>query len=256
LLLLELELPAQVLLICPRSRTAAVVGDARALRRGFTGEGGGAVVGHEHALLAVAGEGDTANPEGRVVGDGVLVHDPPDAAASHVQVEVVPDPPDVLTADEQHVAAVVLFLADAPLAPPCPAAVAAAAAGVCVSLGLLLADVEEGAAVRGRHPTPLPHQGQVAQQGVGGGGGHHIVLVGLRDYQHDKADVILRYRADEARLLKAYGEIPDTVGLNEEHDVAEYDIETTTCSSGTRTSSTRFDVPCICFYAAAVLYDP
>ncbi|XP_062223467.1 eukaryotic translation initiation factor 1A-like isoform X2 [Phragmites australis] len=42
-----------------------------------------------------------------------------------------------------------------------------------------------------------------------------IVLVGLRDYQDDKADVILKYMNDEARLLKAYGEIPDTVRLNE-----------------------------------------
>uniref|UniRef100_K3YVM0 Eukaryotic translation initiation factor 4C n=6 Tax=Paniceae TaxID=147428 RepID=K3YVM0_SETIT len=42
-----------------------------------------------------------------------------------------------------------------------------------------------------------------------------IVLVGLRDYQDDKADVILKYMNDEARLLKAYGEIPDNVRLNE-----------------------------------------
>ncbi|KAJ7951250.1 Eukaryotic translation initiation factor 1A [Quillaja saponaria] len=35
-----------------------------------------------------------------------------------------------------------------------------------------------------------------------------IILVGLRDYQDDKADVILKYMPDEARLLKAYGEMP------------------------------------------------
>jgi translation initiation factor 1A len=29
-----------------------------------------------------------------------------------------------------------------------------------------------------------------------------IVLVGLRDYQDDKADVIMKYTADEARVLK------------------------------------------------------
>ena len=46
-----------------------------------------------------------------------------------------------------------------------------------------------------------------------------IVLVGLRDYQDDKADVILKYMNDEARLLKAYGEIPDNVRLNEGVDV-------------------------------------
>lgn len=42
-----------------------------------------------------------------------------------------------------------------------------------------------------------------------------IVMVGLRDYQDDKADVILKYQPDEARLLKAYGELPDNIRLNE-----------------------------------------
>ncbi|MCI94113.1 eukaryotic translation initiation factor 1A-like, partial [Trifolium medium] len=36
-----------------------------------------------------------------------------------------------------------------------------------------------------------------------------IILVGLRDYQDDKADVILKFMPDEARLLKAYGELPE-----------------------------------------------
>ncbi|XP_045787887.1 eukaryotic translation initiation factor 1A-like [Trifolium pratense] len=42
-----------------------------------------------------------------------------------------------------------------------------------------------------------------------------IILVGLRDYQDDKSDVILKYMPDEARLLKAYEELPDSVRLNE-----------------------------------------
>ncbi|KAD7479036.1 hypothetical protein E3N88_02172 [Mikania micrantha] len=42
-----------------------------------------------------------------------------------------------------------------------------------------------------------------------------IILVGLRDYQDDKADVILKYMPDEARLLKAYGELPENIRLNE-----------------------------------------
>merc|ERR1712126_794838 len=33
-----------------------------------------------------------------------------------------------------------------------------------------------------------------------------IVLIGLRDYQDAKADVILKYSADDARNLKSYGE--------------------------------------------------
>lgn len=39
--------------------------------------------------------------------------------------------------------------------------------------------------------------------------------VGLRDYQDTKADVILKYSADEARNLKSYGEFPETVKINE-----------------------------------------
>jgi translation initiation factor 1A len=42
-----------------------------------------------------------------------------------------------------------------------------------------------------------------------------IVLVGLREYQDEKADVILKYMADEARSLKAYGELPDTIRVND-----------------------------------------
>ena len=42
-----------------------------------------------------------------------------------------------------------------------------------------------------------------------------IILVGLRDFQDDKADVILKYMADEARSLKAYGELPESMRVNE-----------------------------------------
>ncbi|KAK4336626.1 hypothetical protein RND71_043738 [Anisodus tanguticus] len=42
-----------------------------------------------------------------------------------------------------------------------------------------------------------------------------IVLVGLRDYQDSKADVILKYNPDEARNLKSYGELPETARINE-----------------------------------------
>merc|ERR1711939_124543 len=34
--------------------------------------------------------------------------------------------------------------------------------------------------------------------------------VSLRDYQDEKGDVILKYSADEARSLKAYGELPES----------------------------------------------
>ena len=42
-----------------------------------------------------------------------------------------------------------------------------------------------------------------------------IILVGLRDYQDDKADVILKYTPDEARVLKNSGQLPDSTKLNE-----------------------------------------
>jgi len=45
-----------------------------------------------------------------------------------------------------------------------------------------------------------------------------IILIGLRDYQDAKADVILKYTADEARNLKSYGEFPESVKINETVD--------------------------------------
>merc|ERR1712183_448151 len=42
-----------------------------------------------------------------------------------------------------------------------------------------------------------------------------IILVGLRDYQDAKADVILKYSADEARNLKSYGEFPESIKIND-----------------------------------------
>lgn len=42
-----------------------------------------------------------------------------------------------------------------------------------------------------------------------------IILVGLRDYQDTKADVILKYNPDEARNLKTYGELPENAKINE-----------------------------------------
>jgi len=42
-----------------------------------------------------------------------------------------------------------------------------------------------------------------------------IILVGLRDFQDAKCDVILKYTADEARELKNRKEIPETTKINE-----------------------------------------
>lgn len=48
-----------------------------------------------------------------------------------------------------------------------------------------------------------------------------IILVGLREYQDEKADVILKYTADEARLLKMYGELPETIRVNDTDIILE-----------------------------------
>jgi len=42
-----------------------------------------------------------------------------------------------------------------------------------------------------------------------------IVLVGLREFQNDRADVLHKYTPDEARSLIAYGELPATARINQ-----------------------------------------
>jgi len=42
-----------------------------------------------------------------------------------------------------------------------------------------------------------------------------VILVGLRDYQDDKADVIMKYLADEARELKRMREIPENINITD-----------------------------------------
>ncbi|KAI8062858.1 hypothetical protein BC940DRAFT_307922 [Gongronella butleri] len=59
-----------------------------------------------------------------------------------------------------------------------------------------------------------------------------IILLSLREYQDDKADVIQKYTPEEARQLKAYGELPDTAKINEnetfggeDDDEIEFDFD-------------------------------
>ena len=42
-----------------------------------------------------------------------------------------------------------------------------------------------------------------------------IILLGLRDFGDDKADVILKYYDEEAKELKELGELPEHVKINE-----------------------------------------
>lgn len=50
-----------------------------------------------------------------------------------------------------------------------------------------------------------------------------IILVGLREYQDAKADVIMKYNGDEARRLKNMGQLPDSVnielGIENDNDI-------------------------------------
>ncbi|OJD24994.1 eukaryotic translation initiation factor 1A, Y-chromosomal [Blastomyces percursus] len=52
-----------------------------------------------------------------------------------------------------------------------------------------------------------------------------IILLSLRDYQDEKGDVILKYNADEARSLKAYGELPESAKINETDTYGHEDID-------------------------------
>jgi len=51
-----------------------------------------------------------------------------------------------------------------------------------------------------------------------------IILIGLREYQDHKADVIMKYTADEARNLKTYGELPDTAKINADNFAPDDEI--------------------------------
>jgi len=52
-----------------------------------------------------------------------------------------------------------------------------------------------------------------------------IILLSLREYQDDKGDVLMKYAPDEARSLKAYGELPENTRINETDTYGEGDTE-------------------------------
>ena len=45
-----------------------------------------------------------------------------------------------------------------------------------------------------------------------------VVLLGLREFQDEKADVILKYSPEEARQLKALGQLPESLVINDAGD--------------------------------------
>lgn len=54
-----------------------------------------------------------------------------------------------------------------------------------------------------------------------------IVLLSLREFQDGRADIVLKYSTDEARSLKAYGELPENAKINETDVAGEVDEECT-----------------------------
>lgn len=58
-----------------------------------------------------------------------------------------------------------------------------------------------------------------------------IILLSLRDYQDEKGDVILKYTADEARNLKAYGELPENAKINETDTYGTLTLQPLRCSA-------------------------
>ena len=69
-----------------------------------------------------------------------------------------------------------------------------------------------------------------------------IILLSLRDYQDEKGDVILKYSADEARSLKAYGELPENAKINETDTYGHEGIEDNVEFDEDRSSDSDKDV--------------
>jgi translation initiation factor 1A len=58
-----------------------------------------------------------------------------------------------------------------------------------------------------------------------------VVLIGIREFQNDKADIILKYSTDEARVLKKIGELPQNTKNNEtEITIGEEENEPEECA--------------------------
>ncbi|TIB77857.1 hypothetical protein E3Q23_01052 [Wallemia mellicola] len=56
-------------------------------------------------------------------------------------------------------------------------------------------------------------------------GAGDIVLLSLREFEDEKADIIHKYSPDEARALKQYGELPSEARINENEAFGDDDLE-------------------------------
>ena len=52
-----------------------------------------------------------------------------------------------------------------------------------------------------------------------------LVMCSLREFQNEKCDVILKYLPDEIRQLKAQGEVPQDLDINENQENPSSGIE-------------------------------
>lgn len=53
-----------------------------------------------------------------------------------------------------------------------------------------------------------------------------ILIIGTRDYQDDKGDIIYVYTREEAAILRSKGEIPDNVNIDKGIDIDSDDNDT------------------------------
>jgi translation initiation factor 1A len=59
-----------------------------------------------------------------------------------------------------------------------------------------------------------------------------IVLIGIRDFQDQKGDIILKYSSGEARSLKAYGELPTNIEINSNDNVEQEKLKSSLFDEG------------------------
>jgi translation initiation factor 1A len=59
-----------------------------------------------------------------------------------------------------------------------------------------------------------------------------IVLIGLRDFQIQKGDILLKYNTTEVKNLKACGELPLNVNVNDSADLNEKNEKNETLDQG------------------------
>lgn len=55
-------------------------------------------------------------------------------------------------------------------------------------------------------------------------GERDIVLIGLRDFQNDKCDIMIKYDSDEVAILQKMGELP-YFEIEEEEDIGDFEFD-------------------------------